>query len=293
MTDALDTLLFHDMTITWIDGGITAMDGGAMFGPVPKPLWSKKYPVNEKNQIELPTDAMLIQYQHKNYLIDAGVGTGKLTDKQIRNYGVGEETKVEASLQQLGLTVDDIDGVIMTHMHFDHAGGLTQQKDGGYYSTFPNAVIYVNEIEWSEIRQPNIRSKSTYWKENWEPIQAQVQTFEDRLEIVSGIELIHTGGHSKGHCIVKLTQGQETLLHLADIMPTHAHQNPLWVLGFDDYPMDTIAAKQYWMKEAKRLDAKFLFYHDAYYRMIQWHKEGDQVVNHLKRSKQPALPLHY
>lgn len=289
MTDQLDTFKFHDMTLTWIDGGITSMDGGAMFGPVPKPLWSRKYPANEKNQIELPTDAILIQYKNKNYLIDAGVGTGKLLDKQIRNYGVREETKIEESLNQVGLAVQDIDGLIMTHMHFDHAGGLTLLKEGQYVSTFPNAVIYVNDIEWEEIRHPNIRSKSTYWKENWEAVQEQVRTFNKSLEIVPGIELIHTGGHSKGHAIVKLTQNQETLLHLADIMPTHAHQNPLWVLGFDDYPMDSIDAKLYWMEEARKLNAKFIFYHDAFYRMVQWDYSGKQIIDDLKRTKQAYI----
>ena len=166
----MDTLKFHEMTLTWMDGGITSMDGGAMFGVVPKPLWSRKYPVNEKNQIELPTDSILIHYQNKNYLVDAGVGQGKLSDKQRRNYGVVEETKIEKSLAELGMTVADINVVLMTHLHFDHAGGLTHLENEELVSTFPNADIYVNKIEWDEMRNPNIRSKSTYWKENWEPI---------------------------------------------------------------------------------------------------------------------------
>ena len=103
----MDSLVFHDMTLTWMDGGITCMDGGAMFGVVPKPLWSCKYPFNEKNQIELPTDSILIQYRNKNYLIDSGVGQGKLSDKQRRNYGVVEETKMKESLAELELTVND------------------------------------------------------------------------------------------------------------------------------------------------------------------------------------------
>ena len=233
-----------------MDGGITSMDGGAMFGVVPKPLWSRKYPVNEKNQIELPTDSILIQYQNKNYLIDAGVGHGKLSDKQRRNYGVVEETRMKESLAELGLTVNDIDALLMTHLHFDHAGGLTYVENEEFYSLFPQADIYVNEIEWDEMRQPNIRSKSTYWKENWEPIQNQVITYKELLEVVPGIEMIHTGGHSEGHAVIKLTQNGVILLHMADIMPTHAHQNPLWVLAYDDYPMTSVFSKESWMKEA-------------------------------------------
>lgn len=281
----MDTLTFHDMTLTWMDGGITSMDGGAMFGVVPKPLWSKKYPHNEKNQIELPTDSILIQYQDKNYLIDAGVGQGKLSEKQRRNFGVTEETKTTESLKELGLTVNDIDVVLMTHMHFDHAGGLTHLEDGELVSTFPNAVIYVTDIEWDEMRNPNIRSKSTYWKENWEPIQEQVVTYQDWLEVVPGIEMIHTGGHSNGHAVIKLTQKNETLMHMADIMPTHAHQNPLWVLAYDDYPMTSVFSKEKWMKEAYANQYKFIFYHDAYYRMVQWDESGKEIIDSLKRSK--------
>lgn len=285
----MDSLLFHDMKLTWMDGGITSMDGGAMFGVVPKPLWSRKYPVNKKNQIELPTDAILIQYQNKNYLIDAGVGQGKLSDKQKRNYGVTEETKMQESLAELGLVVEDIDTVLMTHLHFDHAGGLTHFENKKLVSTFPNADIYVNKIEWDEMRSPNSRSKSTYWKENWEPIQDQVITYQGSFEVVPGINMIHTGGHSEGHAVIKLTQANETLLHMADIMPTHAHQNPLWVLAYDDYPMTSVFSKERWMKEAYENQYKFIFYHDAYYRMIEWDETGKNVVNSLKRSKQAQI----
>ncbi len=285
----MDSLLFHDMNLTWMDGGITSMDGGAMFGVVPKALWSRKYPVNDKNQIELPTDAILIQYQNKNYLIDAGVGQGKLSDKQKRNYGVAEETKMQESLAELGLSVEDIDAVLMTHLHFDHAGGLTHFENKKLVSTFPNADIYVNKIEWDEMRSPNIRSKSTYWKENWEPIQDQFITYQGSLEVVPGIDMIHTGGHSEGHAVIKLTQENETLLHMADIMPTHAHQNPLWVLAYDDYPMTSVFSKERWMKEAYENQYKFIFYHDAYYRMIEWDETGKNVVDSLSRSKQAQI----
>ncbi|WP_373471284.1 YtnP family quorum-quenching lactonase [Carnobacterium alterfunditum] len=285
----MDSLLFHDMNLTWMDGGITSMDGGAMFGVVPKALWSRKYPVNDKNQIELPTDAILIQYQNKNYLIDAGVGQGKLSDKQKRNYGVAEETKMQESLAELGLSVEDIDAVLMTHLHFDHAGGLTHFENKKLVSTFPNADIYVNKIEWDEMRSPNIRSKSTYWKENWEPIQDQFITYQGSLEVVPGIDMIHTGGHSEGHAVIKLTQAKETLLHMADIMPTHAHQNPLWVLAYDDYPMTSVFSKERWMKEAYENQYKFIFYHDAYYRMIEWDETGKNVVDSLSRSKQAQI----
>ncbi|KGR74720.1 YtnP family quorum-quenching lactonase [Ureibacillus manganicus] len=281
----MDKLQFHNMTLTWLEGGVTSLDGGAMFGVVPKPLWSRKYPVNEKNQIECATEPILIQYEGKNYLIDSGVGFNKLNEKQLRNYGVTEESSILESLDKLGLSAEDIDVVLMTHLHFDHAGGLSRWEGDVLVPTFPNAKIYTTEIEWEEMRNPNIRSRNTYWKENWEPIQHQVETFKDSLVLAPGIEMIHTGGHSAGHAIIKLTQNGETMLHIADLMPTHGHQNPLWVMAYDDYPMTSVFAKEKLMKEAFSNGHKFIFYHDAYYRMIQWDETGKEIVDSLKRSK--------
>ena len=285
----MDQLQFHNMTLTWLNGGVTSLDGGAMFGVVPKALWSKKYPVNEKNQIELPCEAILIQVEGQNYLIDSGVGFQKLNEKQLRNFGVTEESSMIESLEQLGLMPEDIHFVLMTHLHFDHASGLTRWEDGELVSTFPKAKIITTKVEWDEMRQPNIRSKNTYWKENWEPIQHQVETFTNQLTVAPGIEMIHTGGHSNGHAIIKLTQNGETLLHMADIMPTHAHQNPLWVLAYDDYPMTSVFAKEKLMQEALGNGYKFIFYHDAYYRMIQWSADGKEVIDYLKRGKEAKI----
>lgn len=184
----MDNLEFHDMRIYWLEGGVVSFDGGAIFGVVPKPLWSKRYPANDLNQIENATDPILIQYCNKNHLIDTGIGNGNLTEKQKRNFGVREESKVKENLAELELTEEDIDVILMTHMHFDHASGLTRIENGKYVSVFPNAAIYVNETEWEEVRNPNIRSISTYWKENWEPIQDQVITFKERCEPTEGLD---------------------------------------------------------------------------------------------------------
>lgn len=260
------------------------MDGGAMFGVVPKPLWTRKYPVNEKNQIELRCDPMFLQVNGKNILIEAGIGNGKLTDKQKRNYGVSEESQIEADLEKLGLTAADIDIVLMTHLHFDHACGLTKPSNGGCVSTFPNAKIYTSQVEWDEMRHPNIRSRNTYWPENWEAIAEQVITFQNEITIEDNIRMIHTGGHSAGHSIIMIESEGEKLLHMADIMPTHAHQNPLWVLAYDDYPMDSIREKQKWIPEALQSGAWFSFYHDAYYRALKWNKDGE-ITATLERER--------
>ncbi|MDQ0176883.1 YtnP family quorum-quenching lactonase [Bacillus chungangensis] len=277
----MEILQLGEITLKWLNGGVIHMDGGAMFGVVPKPLWSKKYPVNDRNQIELRTDPIYLEANGKHILIEAGIGNEKFTKIQKRNFGVQEESTVAEQLESLGLSTDQIDIICMTHMHFDHACGLTKWENGELVSTFPNATIYTSQTEWAEMLAPNIRSKNTYWKANWEPIVHQVKTYEDQLVIANGIKMIHTGGHSDGHSIIVIESKGEKLIHLADLMPTHAHQNPLWVLAYDDYPMDSIRAKQTWIPKAIAEGAWFTFYHDAYYRAIKLDKEG--IIDEIKR----------
>ncbi|TMW71903.1 YtnP family quorum-quenching lactonase [Alteribacter natronophilus] len=281
----MEQLKVGDVTITWLNGGVTHMDGGAMFGVVPKPLWEKKYPVNERNQIELRTDPMLLQADGKNILVEAGIGTGKFNDKQKRNFGIEHESALKENLGELGLTVDDIDTVLMTHMHFDHASGLSEYQGEELASVFRNAEIYVNETEWEELKNPNIRSKATYYEENWKPVVSQVRTYSEAVEPVEGIRLVHTGGHSDGHSILMIDRGGEKAIHMADIMPTHAHRNPLWVLAYDDYPMDSIDAKQKYIAPAIRDGAWFLFYHDYKYRALKWNEDNEVVEEVLRNGE--------
>ncbi|GAA0332751.1 MBL fold metallo-hydrolase [Bacillus carboniphilus] len=280
----MERLTFGSYQLTWLNGGVTHMDGGAMFGVVPRPLWSRKYEANENNQIELRTDPILVQNGDKNILIEAGIGNGRLNEKQRRNFGVTEESSIDQSLEALGLTKEDIDMVVMTHMHFDHCLGLTDIKDGQFISAFPNATIYTSKVEWDEMRNPNIRSRNTYWKENWETIQNQVVTFEGEIEVAPGFKMVHTGGHSDGHSILLIEQNDELMIHMADLMPTHAHENVLWVLAYDDYPMTSISQKQKYLPLGKEKQAWFIFYHDAEYRAIRYNESGE-IVDCVKRER--------
>ncbi|MGQ7370766.1 MBL fold metallo-hydrolase [Streptococcus suis] len=287
----LQTYQFGQMTLTWLRGADKYTDAGTIFGPVPKAVWSRYYPTNEQGLIHDLTDPILISYQGKHYLIDTSLGTEKLSDKLRRNLGVISENRVLESLDQLGLSPEDIDVVLMTHMHNDHAGGLTRLVDGELVPTFPNATIYINDIEWEEVRYPNPRTKATYLPENWQAIQDQVQTFGSELKLVDGIEMHHTGGHSRGHSIILLKQDGETLIHMADTLLTHAHFNPLWVAAVDDYPMDSIKAKEKWIKQAYSQGYTFLFYHDPYYALLKFNQDGSQVVSCLERLRPPVLPF--
>lgn len=280
----METLQVGRAKLTWLNGGVTHLDGGAMFGVVPKPLWSQKYPHNEKNQIELRTDPILLELDGKKFLIDAGIGNGKMTEKQLRNFGVDEQSAVEDSLKELGYHTSEIDGVLMTHLHFDHACGLTKWNEDKWGPTFENAVIYTSSVEWDEMRSPNIRSKNTYWEENWKPIESRVRPFNESLEITEGVYMIHTGGHSGGHSVIKFSEEENLFIHMADIMPTHAHQNVLWVLAYDDYPVTSVHQKEDWMKYGYKRKAWYTFYHDAYYRALQFNPSGE-IIDQVKRDR--------
>ncbi|MBM7554919.1 YtnP family quorum-quenching lactonase [Thalassobacillus pellis] len=280
----METVKIGRAKLTWLNGGVTHLDGGAMFGVVPRALWTKKYPVNESNQIELRTDPILLELDDKIMLIDSGVGNGKFSDKQKRNFGVLEESHVEQSLRQKGLEPADIDAVLMTHLHFDHACGLAKWEGDKLVPTFPNADIFTTEIEWTEMKNPNIRSANTYWKENWQPIEHLVHTFVGEKEILPGLKMIHTGGHSDGHAILLFEDDNDTFLHMADIMPTHGHQNPLWVLAYDDFPVTSVHQKQKWMTYGYKKQAWFTFYHDAYYRALKLNEEG-KVKESVERER--------
>ncbi|WP_243291068.1 MBL fold metallo-hydrolase [Bacillus sp. FJAT-47783] len=282
----MESLKVGNFQLTWLNGGNVHLDGGAMFGVVPKLLWSKKYPVNDRNQIPLRCDPILVQKDGTNILIETGIGKDKMNEKLKRNFGVKEESNVEASLKELGLTLNDINYVLLTHCHFDHTCGVTKWENGELVSTFPHAKILTSNIEWEEMKSPNIRSKSTYWKDNWEPIEKQVETYEHSIEVIDGITMIHTGGHSHGHSIIVIEDGDEQIVHLADLMPTHAHQNALWVMAYDDYPMDSIYQKQKWIPTFIQKNAWFTFYHDAIYRAVKWNEQGELIETIKREEKQ-------
>ena len=287
----MDQLKFHDMTISFLKGTRMYSDGGTIFGPVPKAVWSKKIPANEQNQIASQTHPILIQYHGLNIMMDTAINPDKFDEKGARNQGIpGEVSHFKESLNELNLKEEDIDIILMSHMHSDHANGLTKPVDDGFVSAFPNAKIIMSEIEWKEVRNPNRRTKATYQKQNWEAIVDQVETFTEYLEVLPGIEMFHTGGHSNGHSIVRLTQNGETAVYMADIVLTHAHINPLYVGGVDDYPMDTVKAKEFWMPQLFKANAKFLFFHDPYYCMLQFDESGRNVVDSLQRTGEPLVP---
>ncbi|MDR5649768.1 YtnP family quorum-quenching lactonase [Staphylococcus nepalensis] len=266
----------------YLNGGITNIDGGAMFGVVPKILWTKKYEISEDNRIPLPTHPILIQTEEFNIIIDTGIGKEKLTDKERKIFGVNYESQIEEDLKSFNLETQDIDYVLMTHLHFDHASGLTDNEG---HAVFENAIHVIQQDEWHEFNSPNIRSKSTYWKKNNGDFTKKLILFENQLEVVSGIHIYHTGGHSYGHSIITIESKGEKAVHMGDIFPTIAHKNPLWVTAYDDYPMQSIREKERIIPRFILEDYWFLYYHDVNYFAVKFNQtESNEIAQYITRN---------
>lgn len=289
--EILDHYKFHEMNLYFLDGVQKYSDGGRIFGPVPKAVWAKRYPNDDKNMITANTDPILVQYQGKNYLIDASMTPETQPEKLFRNEGAeGQKSYVDESLAKLDLKPEDIDIILMTHLHNDHMSGLTALKDGEIVSKFPNAKIYAEAREWYDVCHPNSRTKNTYLDFNWKPVQDQVETFEDHLSLVDGaIEMFHVGGHSRGQSVVRLHQDGDYMIQMSDLFQTVAQNNPGWVTGVDDYPMDVISSKEKWFEEGIKHNYKFFHYHDPYYTWIQYNPDGKGYADFQKRSRKPLI----
>lgn len=279
-----------EFTLRWFSDGIYKLDGGAMFGVVPKVVWTRKYPVDENNFIPLALNAVLIETPVAKVLIDTGYGT-KLTPKQVSMFHLVQPPTLLGSLAAGGVRPEEIDYVVYSHMHHDHASGATyRDADGMLRATFPNAKHVMQRLEWEEAKNPNIRSAHAYWEENWAILEAQGQIMpvDGEVELVPGVRLIPTGGHTRGHQAVLVSSQGQTALHLGDLLPTRAHLNPLWVMAYDDYPMDSIAAKEKWIGRAKAEGWWLSLYHDPELHAGIWDAEGNLV--HAVRAETALTP---
>lgn len=295
----MKSLKLGDFTIYWLSGGEFELDGGTMFGVVPKVLWSKKYPADadkdighEDNYIKLLNTPLLVRTPESLVIIDTGLGN-KMTVKQKQIFRVTKEWGIPHDLQKLGLTRQDINYVILTHCDFDHSGGIVMHDDAGREElTFPNAIHIVQKLEWEDALQPDLRSENTYWPQNFSKLQStdKLQLVEGNFTVCGGVEVQHTGGHTRGHQIVRLRSGKETAYHLADLLPTHVHFNPLWIMAYDNFPLDAIALKQKYEPLGIRENAWFTFYHDPAMYACKFDIQGQVVkkVAHAVDLKPPA-----
>ncbi|MEB3300303.1 MAG: MBL fold metallo-hydrolase [Candidatus Sericytochromatia bacterium] len=265
-----------DWTLDWLHDTAFGLDGGAMFGVVPRIVWQRKYPADRDHFIPLALRPLLIRGYGRTILVDSGYGS-KLDARQQWQFRLIRPCDPVRALAAANLAPEDITDVIVTHMHPDHAGGLvTRDPDGRLVPTFPRARIHLQELELEALHTLHPRTRHAYPEENWRPLEESgcLVPVHGHSELAPGLELHHTGGHSLGHQALTLSGGGQTVLHLGDLMATHAHLNPLWVMAFDDFPMDSILAKQTWLERARQEGWWIAFYHDLFHLAGRLSPEG-------------------
>lgn len=269
--------------------GIFGLDGGAMFGTVPKVLWEKSNPADEQNRIQMEARGLLLKSPGNNILIDCGNGghfTAKYGDKLgpkfAQMYNIDEKgPSLEKSLKAHGLGVEDIHHVILTHLHFDHAGGATVEKDHRLVPTFPKAKYYVQRANLETARHPNLRERASYFEANYQPLlDAGVLTLlEGPTEnLLPGISTLISNGHTQGQQMVKVTDGKTTLLYCGDVVPTSTHVRVPWLMGYDLHPLLLMEEKQNYLSEAAERAWYLFFEHDPYCDSALIEKKGSDFA---------------
>ncbi len=258
------------LTIHALQAGGQQLDGGAMFGVVPKPLWERRIPADARNRIQLGMRCLLIEHGDGLVLVDTGVGNKETTRFHdiygIENSGPADGTMLEAALAAAGFAPSDVSIVINTHLHFDHAGGNTRRDAAGtIVPTFPNATYVVQQGELAYATHTNERTGASYFEQNWAPLVAsgQLRLVEGALELVPGIVLRPTPGHTPHHQAVLVSDGGETAAFVADLIPTAAHLPLPWIMGYDVEPLVTLESKRALLHEATAGDWLLIFEHDA------------------------------
>ncbi len=233
-----------------------------MFGVVPKPLWSKNTYADSRNRITLAMRSLIVRGA-RTMIIDAGLGD-KESDKFQEIYAVDRRRNLDHTLAEAGLSAEHIDIVLATHLHFDHAGGFTTRVNGKVVPRFPRAQYVVRRGEWEDATHPNQRTRASYLSDNYLPLAEAgvLQLVDDDRTIMPGVRVRLTGGHTAHHQMIIIESGGRTAAFVADLIPTTAHVPDAWIMGYDLHPLDTLAAKQRFVKEALEQNILVFFQHD-------------------------------
>jgi glyoxylase-like metal-dependent hydrolase (beta-lactamase superfamily II) len=253
-----------DIKVHLLDDGHFALDGGAMYGVVPRALWEKHDPPDEKNRVTLGLNIALVLTGGKKVLVDAGMGD-KWSDKERAIYRIERKRTLLDSLRELGYGPEDIDVVVNTHLHFDHAGGNTTLRDGKVVPTFPKARYVVQMGEWEDATHPNERNRASYLEPNFVPLaeSRQLETVQGQAEVAPGVHVVPVGGHTAYHQMVIVEGGRQALVIPTDLVPTASHLPLPYIMGYDLFPVGTLEAKRRVLKDAAERGSLLLFYHDA------------------------------
>jgi glyoxylase-like metal-dependent hydrolase (beta-lactamase superfamily II) len=255
-----------------------------MFGVIPKPLWEKRAHADDRNRILMAMRPLLIRTGRQNVLNDAGVGE-KMRAKEADIYGFDRRESLDDSLRAVGLSADDIDVVIASHLHFDHAGGFTVADGAAVRPRFSKARYIIRRGEWDDALHAHERNRASYLAQNYVPLQeAGVLDFcEGDGELLPGISVWRTGGHTRHHHLIRIDSGGRTAIFPADLLPMTAHLDLPWIMGYDLYPMDTLAYKREFLREAIAREYVIFFEHDpAVAAGVIREKDGKRYVDPIE-----------
>ncbi len=254
---------FGDFELFLIEDGGFRLDGGAMFGVVPKMLWQRLDPADERNRIQLECNCLLVKTEENTVLIDTGIG-GKWDDKRRDMFAVEEPRGLITELARCDVMKEDVTHVIQSHLHFDHAGGGTFiDRDGRLKVQFPNAIYVIQRGEWDTAHNPAPRDVASYLRENLVPLEEAgvVEFVEGDTEILPGIRMRVTGGHTRNHAVIQVESGGNTVIFCADLIPTASHLHIPYVMGYDLYPKETMDFKARLLPEADEGEYLMIFEH--------------------------------
>jgi len=250
-----------------IETGNLKLDGGAMFGVVPKVLWSKAYPCDEKNLCNWSMRCLLVVDGERKILIDNGIGD-KQDENWLKHYYLNGDATLESSLSKAGFTPEDITDVVLTHMHFDHCGGSVKWNDNktGYELAFPKATYWTSQQQFDWASNPNRREKASFLKENILPIKesGQLKLIDEEGEYIPNIVFKLYNGHTDGQLIPHIHYGGKTVVFMADLMPSAAHIPMPWIMAYDTRPLQTLKDRERFYAEALENDYILFFEHDLY-----------------------------
>jgi glyoxylase-like metal-dependent hydrolase (beta-lactamase superfamily II) len=245
-----------------LSDGTFGLDGGQMFGVVPKPLWEKKIPADERNRIRLGLTCLLVRTGKYNILIETGIGE-KFDAKHAEIYNIDHSSRLPDELSRHGLGLDDIDIVINTHLHFDHCGWNTRREGSRIVPTFPKARYFMQRAEWEHALHPSERDRASYLEAWFAPAEPQTVFVEGAREIVPGVRVELASGHVRDmQCVWIESEGQRACF-ISDLVPTRAHLPLPWIMAFDLYPMDTLASKKRLLPQLAEDRVLIIFPHDA------------------------------
>ena len=254
---------FGKLELDIVRGSGFRLDGGAMFGVVPKVLWEKKFPADERNRIGLATNCLLVRSGGYTALVESGLGE-KWDEKSREMYAIDGYRSIAGGLAQKGVRAEDVDALVLSHLHFDHAGGATRLDGGRAVPALPNATVFVQAEELSHARAPNERDRASYRPDDWEPCAAagRIETVSGVVEVRPGLTVVPVRGHNAGMQAIRIDSEGRTAFYFADALPTSAHVPIPWIMGYDLYPVDLIENKKRLVRQA--VDEKWLcvFEHD-------------------------------